>query len=589
MKHDDGLDPVARLIDGAEAYSDPLDDLVERARKDPGAPFTPEMLERLDVLKREDRARFERIRAALKAEDCRVTALDNALRDLSPDGSERETQSDRILDLAARADLFRAEDETAFADVMLGSVRQTWPVRSPGFRAWLVRLYHEETGRVPNNEAVGAALNLIEAKARYDSPMMRVSVRTASHEGRIYIDLGDDGWRAIEIDTAGWRVVEMPPVRFRRARGTKALPVPVAGGTIDLLRPFLNVHDETDFILAVAWLIAALSPFGPYPVLSLFGEQGSAKSTFTRFMVALSDPRIPDTRSLPKEERDLFISARNAQVLAFDNVSSIPLWMSDAFCRLATGGGFSTRKLHTDDDEALFSALRPIVLNGIEEYLARPDLADRALALELQVLSPVRPEREVHAAFAEAQPEILGVLCDALSTGLRRIRDVHLADPPRMADFAEWVTACESALWREGAFMDAYTSGRERLIEAVLDGDPVAASIRTLIGMRGDWTGTATELLMALEGRVEAAARGRSWPASARALSNRVRRITSFLRRVSIEVSFSIATDRNRTRLICISRLGDMNGEPSSASSAHPDNGDNMDAADEADAKSSHD
>jgi hypothetical protein len=102
--------------------------------------------------------------------------------------------------------------------------------------------------------------------------------------------------------------------------------------------------------------LAALSDKGPYPVLALLGEQGSAKSTFATILRSLVDPNTAPLRALPREDRDLFIAANNAHVLAFDNISGMPNWISDTLCRLATGGGFSVRQLYTDQDEVLFDS-----------------------------------------------------------------------------------------------------------------------------------------------------------------------------------------------------------------------------------------
>jgi len=82
-------------------------------------------------------------------------------------------------------------------------------------------------------------------------------------------------------------------------------------------------------------------------------------------------------RSLSREERELMIAANNGYLLAFDNLSGLPVWLSDALCRLASGGSFAVRQLYTDDEEVLFEAARPILLNGIEEVISRPDLGDR--------------------------------------------------------------------------------------------------------------------------------------------------------------------------------------------------------------------
>ena len=147
------------------------------------------------------------------------------------------------------------------------------------------------------------------------------------------------------------------------------LLAPVAGGSIEALENFLNTKTEPNFVLAVTWILQALHGKGPFAIEALVGEQGTAKSTFSWCQRALVDPNCVPLRSLPRDDRDLFITATNSHVLAFDNVSGLQPWLSDALCRIASGGGFSTRQLYTDADEVLFDAQRPIVLNGIEDII----------------------------------------------------------------------------------------------------------------------------------------------------------------------------------------------------------------------------
>ena len=126
-----------------------------------------------------------------------------------------------------------------------------------------------------------------------------------------------------------------------------ALPYPERGGNINELRPFVNVATVQDFHLMVAYQLAAMRPMGPYPIMVLTGEQGSAKSTAARVNRSLVDPNTSPLRSAPREERDLMISAINSWMLVFDNLSGIPPWLSESFCRLSTGGGISNRELYT--------------------------------------------------------------------------------------------------------------------------------------------------------------------------------------------------------------------------------------------------
>ena len=235
-------------------------------------------------------------------------------------------------------------------------------------------------------------------------------------------------------------------------------------------------------------------------MIVLSGEQGSAKSTFSAILRALLDPNTAPLRALPREDRDLFIAASNGHVLAFDNVSGLPAWISDTLCRLATGGGFAVRQLYTDQDEVLFDAARPVILNGIEDIVTRPDLADRAVFLTLEPIPEERrrPEAELWAAFEAERPRILGVLLDAVVEGLKRLPETRLEKLPRMADFALWATACETALWPAGTFWSAYCGNRDEAVEGVIDADPIAAAVRAVMATRTVWTGTASDLLGAL-------------------------------------------------------------------------------------------
>ena len=409
---------------------------------------------------------------------------------------------------------------------------------------------------------MSAALNVLEAQAQFDGPERDVSVRVAEHDGLIYLDLADEFWRCVEIGPGSWRVADDAPVRFRRAAGMLPLPLPARGGSIEELALFLNLPHHDDFVLVVAWLLGALRPGGPYPVLAISGEQGSAKTVLSKLLRALIDPSVAPVRALPREDRELFIAANNSHVLAFDNLTALPPWLSDTLCRLASGGAFAVRQLYTDHDEVLFTAARPVILNGIEDIITRPDLADRAIMLTLGPIteSQRRPENLLWRAFGTALPRILGALLDAAAHGLQALPGVRLERLPRMADFALWITACENARWPPVSFEDAYWNNRHSAVENVIDADPVAAWVRDLMAERTAWEGTASDLLQAgveaqrgnaIAGKTSAPVR---WPRNPRALAGRLRRAQTFLRTLGIEIDFG-REGRLGTRIIRISAV----------------------------------
>ena len=528
-------------------------DLIERTKRLPGTPF-----EHREVFANLPDADRLTLRKAFKVlAGFPVTEFDKLTR--AGDGENgRPTQANQLISIADTGCTLFHDGDKAYAEIEVKIENtghcETWPVRSRGFRQWLQLRYLDEHGGAPNNEALKSARDTIEAKARFKGQERKVYRRVATVNGSLYLDLCDPAWRAIEVDAKGWRIVDRPPVPFIRSRTMLKLPEPTRGGHIDDLRQLLNLAADGDFILAVAWVLAALRDEGPYPVLVLTGEQGSAKSTCARMLRALVDPCEAPLRSVPRNEQDLFIAARNGHVLAFDNLSGMPAWFSDALCRLSTGGGYAARELYTDDEEVVISAERPLILNGIDEVVARGDLADRAIFLTLSAIREAdrKPEGELRARFEEARPRILGALLDALVEGMSRLPDVRLDRLPRMADFATWAVACESAIFEEGAFMQAYTGNRADAVESVIDADPVASAIRELMRDRESWEDTATELLNALA-RIagESVTEGKGWPANGQVLSRERNRLSSALRPAGIEITRG--EGRNR-RIITISR-----------------------------------
>lgn len=220
-------------------------------------------------------------------------------------------------------------------------------------------------------------------------------------------------------------------------------------------------------------------------------------------------------------------------------------------CRLSTGGGHAKRSLYTDDDEHLIEASKPILINGIEDVITRSDLADRSIFIQLYPIteSSRRPEAEFWQEFDQAAPRILGALLDALVAGLQNRPTLKLNYLPRMADFALWSVACEPALpWRAGTFTDAYAAARAEIIDSVIDSDPVASAVVSLMTHRDEWTGTATRLLEVLGEEAGPASKMKSWPKSANALSRRLKRAASFLRFKGIEFDKDReGKDRERT------------------------------------------
>ena len=475
-------------------------------------------------------------------------ALGNARRKQEEDGDPaRKSQATELVELALAKgiDLFHSADGKAYATVPLDSGFDTFSVRSRQLESLISREFYALKGKTPSSQSIKDAIGTLEGRALYDGEEREVAVRLAEHEGSIYLDLANSDREVVEIDADGWRIVDDPPVRFLRRRGSLAVPRPVEGGRIEDIFQFVNIARAEDQNLFVAWLAAAMRPRGPFPVLVLNGEQGSAKSTACRFVRRLIDPNKAAVRRPPRDTRDLAIAASNAWIVAFGNLTRIPEWLSNDLCALATGGGFATRELYSDDEEALFDSMRPLILEGIPDFSKAPDLIDRSLRI---VLDPIpdgarRDEQDLHAAFEAALPGILGALLDAVSGGLRRFATTRPKELPRMADFARWVVACEPDLpWDDGQFLSAYRHARRAARESVVEDSPVGGALAELLDQRrqgeaptAEWTGTLADLLEALNG-VREDTQLSPWPRGSRSLSGVLRTIAPALRSIGIEI-----------------------------------------------------
>jgi hypothetical protein len=498
---------------------------------------------------------------ALWGPDRVLELLDEA--ELPATKSAEPTQAQMLVELAEDAELFHSPDGEAYVRLPVDDHSENWLVKGRGCRRWLVRRFYQTYRKPPGSQALQDALGLLEARAQFDSPEFLVFTRVASHGNCIYIDLANDKWESVEITPEGWRVVPDPPVRFRRAKGMLPLPHPAGGGSIELLRKFINITAESDWVLCASWLVAACRPSGPYPILIFQGEQGSAKSTSEKLLRRVIDPSAALVRTPPRDDRDLLIAATNSWVVALDNLSGVRPWLSDALCRLATGGGYTTRELYTDAEEVFFDAMRPVTLNGIDHLAERADLADRALIVNLPRIDDEqrKDEKQLYTEFEAELPQILGALFDAVAAALKQLPETKLDRMPRMADFALWATAAEQALgFEEGRFLNAYTGNRAEAIEATLEADLVSTAILALMegtgeeGKNEQWEGTCVELKQRLEEIDEYASKSRSWPKTPRGMSSRLRRLVTYLREVGITITFHRKS--HGRRLLTIARTG---------------------------------
>jgi hypothetical protein len=588
MNNSDGTGPIRDALDHAEplktelqAAQDTLYQLQKNLVHDLNLAFSDAFVHAAATLFEQDGQQYNSLHRNLKAKFVRVSDWERRVKEVvsqrkqernkatkaaagagTSAGITRGSQATRLVEtvLQRGVELFHDNQEGAFGTLDLNGHLETYSLASRTFRQLLARIFYEQEQKSISAQALQEAQNLLAAKACFDGAEREVFLRVAEVGGKVYVDLGDVLWRVIEIAPDGWRILSTSPVKFWRARGTLPLSEPQRGGSVSELWSFVNVRRE-DRALICGWVRGTFSA-GPYPVLVLKGEQGAAKSTGSKILKDLIDPRAAALRGSLREVRDLIAAARNTFFVAFDNLSYLPEELADAICRLATGGGFGGRELYTNSDEALFEARRPVLLNAIPDLgAARSDFLDRSIILELPTIEPNnrRDEETFWKEFAVARPRILGGFLEAVALGLKRRPTISLPKLPRMADFALRVVASEPALGlKAGEFMKAYERNQEEATGLALSASPLFEPLKAFIAAKsGNFDGTATELLSQLNLTVdEKTSKARGWPKAPNALTNQLRRLAPNLRRVGISVEWPPRTSGEKTVTIVMGEKG---------------------------------
>jgi len=522
------------------------------------------------------------VQAARRAEASAQTCASS--RNGQPHSGETETGDDavagqrppsvatKILQLLASAVLLRDGDRT-YASFFVSGHQETHLITSASFRRYAIQEFFKQYDAAPSGTALTEALATLDAKAWRDGQSCTVATRCAEHNGRFYLDLTNEEWTVVEISAGGWKIVpaEVLPVRFVRAKDALSLPSPDPAGRISDIDVFLPDNDRIRAYIKT-FMLSALRPDAPQPILAIIAPQGAGKSTIARIVKNLLDPAHSNLRGAPHERRDVTAAARNSYLLAFDNLSMIEPWLSDNLCRLSTGGGFGGRQLYTNDEEAIFDAIRPIIVTAIDDVIIRGDLADRALTIAL-------PARDDDAGYTEedpfweefelARPSILGGVLTAASVALRRLPEVRAKvrakkiNLPRMADFALFGTAAEPALGiKENAFVGLLRDERNAASVLVLESDVIFAPLRAVLE-KEPFNGYPADLLDALNSAMsdDAIRRDRRWPKTAAKLRNQIKRLEPDLRRAGIVVTWADRDTHTKRQMLSI-ELTEVKGNP---------------------------
>lgn len=410
-------------------------------------------------------------------------------------------------------------------------------------RTYMRRMYFNTAGKTTTSSALRDAIETLEGKAAM-GPVFEVYSRIYADADRVLIDQGNDERTCVIITAQGWSIGPCPDgIRFIRPTASGMLPLvdPIRNDEplTHWIPQILNVHadDLDNMLMLISWWIVALRGLGPFTVLVIRGGAGSAKSNALVIARAVLDPNTATKNSVPKDERDMVIAVKNCYVLSIDNVSHLPEDISDAICKLSTGGGIRTRKLHSDSDEVIFNKKAPVALNGIPDVIGRSDLASRCVIVEMQPISDTdrKTEAELDIVKAFVVPRLLAKLYDATVGVLSREKTTRPLSLPRMADVAITLTAAEETLGLpDGTFIALLNKQADEAADAQLESNDDL--IPALMAATNDATTTWVGELKDLIGAIPPSEDPRK-PWTAKRLANALRRLDgAALARVNLQV-----------------------------------------------------
>jgi energy-coupling factor transporter ATP-binding protein EcfA2 len=461
-------------------------------------------------------------------------------------------------------------DQEPYGTLIDGKRRETRPVESRGFTRYLRRLFHNQHDEVLHGEPLTAARVYCDMRA-VEGGVRVAHVRVArAQNGDVLVDVGSDEWDCFRIAPKRWRRVRSHPVAFTRGATMSSFSNPITGRPLVELLVDEFGYDRRSALLVSAWVIGAYS-LGPYLVLILLGEQGCGKTTLARILRALTDPSTIPTAGPPKESRDVVVAAINRWVIAYDNLTSIPGWLSDELARIATGSGVSQRALYTNVDEVAVTYRRPVLLTGITSPATAPDLLDRALVVTLPTIAEAarQKEEDIERKLNALGGEMAGAVLGAVSTALRNASTTEEARWARMVDATTFALAAADALGTDRAELErALRENVAARDQIVIEENALTEAVVKLMAKSPSWSGTSSELLAAL---IAEGANPNLLPKAPNAVSHEMNRAAPVLRRLGINYH---ADPNTRKRIKHLERISPTQPEniATTATTARADN-----------------
>lgn len=415
-------------------------------------------------------------------------------------------------------------------------------VRDRRFELYIGKALYDETKKLANKDSIKQVMDICEAEACFSGEEIKLFKRCTEKDNVIYYDLADKEHNCVKISSEGVTIESNKEIMFVNRKNQKVQVKPIIDcEDISILDKHYRFQSEDDRILHIISLVTSFIPNISHPIVVLYGEKGSSKTTTMRKDRSIIDPANSEIIALPKGIQDLALTLSNNYLSCFDNLENISAEKSNMLCMACTGGGFTARTLYTNDEETIHKFKVPIILNGINVVATKADLLDRCILIELERIPSYerREDSEIYRDFEADKPKILGAIFNMLSKAKQIYPNVQLNRLGRLADFTRWGYAVAEACEIGGEnFLNAYLNNQARANQEALDSNPVANAVILFMNQTNLFEGKISELLtelntIAIQNGIDI--KSPLWANEANVLSRRLNELKSNLKKEGIE------------------------------------------------------
>ena len=474
--------------------------------------------------------------------------MKNTVNDSKDEEPVKESVSDVLLRLTEGFEFFCDDLEEAHVKIPIDDSVKIAKVKGEYFKKWLIKIYYDETGKAVTAEGLNQAINVLDAKGLFsENSNRRLFQRVGKLDDNFYYDLCDGLGSVVEIGNNECRIINDSYGIFNKKSVMSQQVHPTFNVSskklIDLIIKRFNFKSRKDAILYLVYLTTCYIPDIAHPVLILHGEKGAAKSTTMRLTRMLVDPSRVPLISMPKKIDDLAGTLAKTHMICFDNLATIKSDVSDLLCMASTGGGYTKRKLYTDEEEVIYSFKRCIALNGIDVVATQADLLDRSILIELERIQAgvYQTEATINNSFESVRAEIIGGCLTTVAKAKVIYSDVTVPNLGRMADFMHWGYLIAEVLGIGGDnFLKIYADNQIKSIQEAIDSHPVATAIKNFMTNQTMWVGSVASLLELLNQTAQVNGidvNHKLWPKAAKSLSSRLKEVKSNLEAIGIYYS----------------------------------------------------